>query len=326
MTPLILAIPSKGRLMDQTRDYLADAGLSVRKTAGDRGYSAVLEGAAGIELKLMSASAIAGALGRGEVHLGVTGEDLLRELSPDLSGLHLVRALGFGRADLVVAAPKFWLDARTLSDLDALGAERFAASGRHLRIATKYHRLASAFLARKGVRRYRLIDSAGATEAAPAAGDADLIIDITTTGATLEANGLSPLTDGLILRSEAQLAASLAADWSPRAQDALKGFLLTLEARARARQTRYVFCSGATPEAVEELIRAFDGQIRRDGVVSVPAAQALGAARSLSQKSEAPADIVSPDFIFEATSNDYDEFLSAINEHTQIFTGSAPLE
>ena len=56
-------------------------------------------------------------------------------------------------------------------------------------------------------------ESSGATEGAPAAGTAELIVDITTTGTTLRANHLKVLEDGLILRSQAHLFASRAAPW-----------------------------------------------------------------------------------------------------------------
>ena len=52
------------------------------------------------------------------------------------------------------------------------------------------------------------MESLGATEGAPAAGTAELIVDITTTGATLAANGLKVIDDGIILRSQANLVAS----------------------------------------------------------------------------------------------------------------------
>jgi len=48
-----------------------------------------------------------------------------------------------------------------------------------------------------------------------------LIVDITTTGTTLKANGLKVLDDGILLRSEATLFSSRAAAWSPDARAAL---------------------------------------------------------------------------------------------------------
>jgi hypothetical protein len=124
-----------------------------------------------------------------------------------------MQALGFGRADLVVAAPKSWIDVTTMADVDEVAHLFLARTGRRLRVATKYLTQTRAFFARHGIIDYRIVESGGATEGAPAAGAAELITDITTTGATLAANGLKVLADGLILSSQAQLAASLAADW-----------------------------------------------------------------------------------------------------------------
>src|SRR5690606_25799249 len=81
--------------------------------------------------------------------------------------------------------------------------------------ATKYMNLTRRYFARMGVTGYRIVESLGATEGAPAAGLAELIVDITTTGATLKANGLRVLEDGLVLRSEANLIASRSAPWTP---------------------------------------------------------------------------------------------------------------
>ena len=86
-----------------------------------------------------------------------------------------------------------------------------------MRVATKYVNLTRRFFADHGVGDYRIVESLGATEGAPAAGGAELIVDITTTGATLAANALKILDDGVILRSQANLVASLGANWSPAA-------------------------------------------------------------------------------------------------------------
>src|SRR6476660_2980373 len=80
---LTLAIPSKGRLQEQVAHYLADAGLVLKQVTGARDYRATIAGEPGIDVKLMSSAEIAAALGVGEIHFGVTGEDLIRESIPD---------------------------------------------------------------------------------------------------------------------------------------------------------------------------------------------------------------------------------------------------
>ncbi len=104
--------------------------------------------------------------------------------------------------------------------------------GRRLRVATKYMNLTRRFFARHGVAGYRIVESVGATEATPAAGTAELIVDITTTGTTLRANHLKVLEDGLILKSQAHLFASRAAAWDAGAAK-LRAAILAAVARHR---------------------------------------------------------------------------------------------
>lgn len=207
---ITLALPSKGRLKEQALNHMAEAGLSVDLPEDDRRYRATLANRPGIELVFLSASEIASELGQGNIDLGVTGEDLLRETIGDFDArIEIAARLGFGRADVVVAVPDMWLDVDTMSDLDDVAADFRHRHGRRLRIATKYWRLTQQFFSQlHGIQVYRIVESLGATEGAPAAGSADVIVDITTTGSTLRANHLKVLEDGVILRSEACLAAS----------------------------------------------------------------------------------------------------------------------
>ncbi len=215
--PLILATPSKGRLKDQVERWLDDCAIPLVAEAGPRGYLARLEGFDDIEVRLASAADIVQALVLGEAHLGVTGEDLLSEAPAHASARCLpLKGLGFGRADLVVATPRSWIDVETMADLDDVAHRFLARTGSRLRVATKYVNLTRAFFARHGIAEYRIVESGGATEGAPAAGQAELVVDIATTGATLAANGLRPLADGLILKSQAQIAASLTIAWDGR--------------------------------------------------------------------------------------------------------------
>jgi ATP phosphoribosyltransferase len=111
----------------------------------------------------------------------------------------------------VVGVPDFWADVAQMADLDDVARQFYSVHGRRLRVATKYFNLTRRFFAAKGVTGYRIVESLGATEGAPAAGSAELIVDITTSGSTLRANHLKILDDGLILKSCAVLAARKAA-------------------------------------------------------------------------------------------------------------------
>ena len=224
-----LAIPSKGRLKEQVDAYFAQAGVALKQTAGARGYRATVEGHPVIDVMLLSSSEIAASLAGGDVHLGVTGEDLIREAVPELEGrVALLKPLGFGFADVVVAVPRSWIDVSTMADLDDICAAYAARHKKRLRVATKYAQLTRGFFAHAGISDYRIVPSAGATEGAPTAGTAEVIVDITTTGSTLKANGLKILDDGVILKSQATLAMSLAADWTPQKHAAAAAFLAPL--------------------------------------------------------------------------------------------------
>jgi ATP phosphoribosyltransferase len=207
---ITIALPSKGRLKEQTLDVLAKAGLAVCLPADDRKYHARVEGRDDIEVAFLSASEIAGEIGQGAVDLGVTGEDLVRENLADWEQRAEIAArLGFGHADVVVAVPDIWLDVDSMADLDDVAADFRQRHGRRLRIATKYWRLTQQFFSGKhGIQVYRIVESLGATEGAPAAGSADVIVDITSTGSTLRANRLKVLADGVVLKSQACLVAS----------------------------------------------------------------------------------------------------------------------
>lgn len=207
---IVIAIPSKGRLKEQTLDVLARAGLAVSVPSDERKYSARIEGRDDMEVAFLSASEIAGEIGQGAVDLGVTGEDLVREtLAEWEQRAEIAARLGFGHADVVVAVPEVWLDVESMADLDDVAADFRQRYGRRLRIATKYWRLTQQFFSGKhGIQVYRIVESLGATEGAPAAGSADVIVDITSTGSTLRANRLKILGDGVVLKSQACLVAS----------------------------------------------------------------------------------------------------------------------
>ncbi len=206
--PLVFAVPSKGRLMEQTHELFAGVGLAIRKDGDSRGYRGSLEGVDGVEIAFLSASEIADQLRLGHVDLGVTGEDLIHEAMGDAEArLDVVRALGIGKADVVAAVPDCWIDVTRMSDLDDVAGIFHREHGRRLRVATKYTNLTRRFFARSGVSGYRIVESLGATEGTPAAGTAEMIVDITSTGATLRANHLRVLDDGVILRSQAVLVA-----------------------------------------------------------------------------------------------------------------------
>ena len=204
---ITIALPSKGRMKEDASEIFARAGFAIAAVGNDRSYRGRVEGREDIEIAFLSASEIAREIGNGTVDFGVTGEDLVREgLAEADARVEFCARLGFGHADVVVAVPEIWLDVDTMTDLGDVAADFRARHGRRLTIATKYWRLTQQFFSgNHGIQLYRIVESLGATEGAPASGSADIIVDITSTGSTLQANHLKILSDGVILKSEACL-------------------------------------------------------------------------------------------------------------------------
>jgi ATP phosphoribosyltransferase len=204
---ITIALPSKGRIKDDTAAVFDRAGLAISSVGNDRSYRGRIDGMEGVEVAYLSASEIARELAAGAVDFGITGEDLVREGMAEVDAkVEFCARLGCGQADVVVAVPEIWLDVETMEDLGDVAADFRTRHGRRLAIATKYWRLTQQFFSRQhGIQLYRIVESLGATEGAPAAGQADIIVDITSTGSTLKANHLKVLSDGVILKSEACL-------------------------------------------------------------------------------------------------------------------------
>jgi ATP phosphoribosyltransferase len=249
--PLIIAMPAKGRLQENAEAFFARAGLELVKPRGAREYRGSIADFADVEVAYLSAAEIAQLLAQGSVHLGVTGEDLLREMIPDSDKrIVLIDALGFGHANVAVAVPQAWIDVHSMADLDDVATAFRLKHDRKMRVATKYVNLTRAFFSGHGITDYRIVESTGATEGAPAAGTAELIVDITTTGATLAANALKVIEDGVILRSQANLVAARGATWGEGERATARVLLDRIAGQRRARafrevRTRFAGCDDA---------------------------------------------------------------------------------
>jgi ATP phosphoribosyltransferase len=255
---LVLAVPAKGRLQENAEAFFARSGLSLVKPRGARDYRGAIAGLDGVEVAYLSAGEITAQLAAGAVHLGVTGEDLVREQMPDADQrVVLIEGLRFGFATVVVAVPQAWIDVRTMADIDDVATAFRHHHGRKMRVATKYINLTRDFFSSHGIIDYRIVESSGATEGAPAAGSAEMIVDITTTGATLAANGLKIVEDGVILRSQANLVAARTAAWDASQRDTARVILDRIAAQARARafrevRSRFAKCDAALVETAKQ--------------------------------------------------------------------------
>ena len=199
-----IGVPAKGRLSGKSLDWLRSSGLSFNEPDLDRRYSVRAAGVVTAELVFLPAGEIPEEIRRGNLMFGITGADLVHEQQPDWRQRMEIQAeLGFGHTRLMIAVPQFWIDVESVHDLDDVAARFRAEHGWGLRIATKYHSLVREFLRGIDLTDYRLVDSQGATEGTVANEMAEAIADLVSTGATLKANGLKTLSDGLVFESQA---------------------------------------------------------------------------------------------------------------------------
>ncbi len=305
---LIVAVPSKGRLQENANAFFARAGLEVVQGRGARDYRGVLKGVDNVEIAFLSASDITTHLAQGLVHMGVTGEDLVRETIPNAeSKVELLTPLGFGHANVVVATPQAWIDVRNMADLADVAAAFRARRGQRMRVATKYVNITRAYFAEHGVADYRIVESLGATEGAPAAGQAELIVDITTTGATLKANALKVLEDGVMLKSEANLVASVTATWDAGAREAARLILARIAAEEEARTTREIraHVEDLTDARIKKAAALFDARLRGRGseglvILTCPKDRAAQLAEWLIKQGAETVTVGALDYVFTA--------------------------
>ena len=204
---LRIALPSDGELYDSTMAFMRACGLPVSRP-NPRRYTGTVPSITGVEVLFQRSADVSQKVEEGSAELGITGLARVLEYRNDEKRASvLIEDLDYGRCEFVMAVPDSWMDVTSLSDLADLALE-FRQDGKQLRIATKYPRLLRGYLFERGINYFTLVPASGAMEAAPAAGYADLIADLTATGVTLRENQLKQLDEGTILTSQACLIAN----------------------------------------------------------------------------------------------------------------------
>jgi len=234
---LRIALPNKGRLNQECRDLLADAGLEVRASS-ERALSASLGGE--FEAIFVRAQDIPEFVADGAADAGITGWDLVSESG---RGLQSRLDLGFGRCRLVVAA-RDESSVRALADVPD-----------GVRVATVFPNLTQAFFA-NAHKQVELVPMSGAVEIAPLLGIAEIIVDLTSTGSTLRVNGLREVAT--VLQSSARLISSAVAPADEERAAALDELSAVLASVIAARGQRYVMAN--VPRArLDEVKRILPG-------------------------------------------------------------------
>ena len=260
MATLRFAIPSEGALYDGGLPFMRECGLRISRV-NPRRYTAEIPALPGVEVLFQRSFDITSEVDAGSADLGLVGLDCYEEFRREGGDtLLLIDDLAFGGARLLIAVPDAWLDVTTVPDLADLSLD-FRERGRELRIVTKYPRLVKRFLNERGVHYFTLVYATGGLEAGPIMGYADLVADVSASGTTLRENHLRPLTDGVVMETQATIVGNgrlLAADEEKLALT--KQMLERIEALLRARNHQRITANirGESAAWVGELVMADD--------------------------------------------------------------------
>ncbi len=201
-----IGLPSKGRLKHDTINIFKKNKLNIYSERGERDLFGYIKKIPNVKIIYLHARECIEQLSLGNIDIGFSGYDLFKESEVNVQNkISINKRYDYGKANLVLAIPDLWIDVQTLLDLDEVADEFKKKKKKLLRVATKYPNLTRQFLYSKGVTQFQLVKSLGSTEVAPFTGTAEIISDITSTGATLKANNLRILKDGEILKSQACL-------------------------------------------------------------------------------------------------------------------------
>jgi ATP phosphoribosyltransferase len=246
-----LALPSKGRMEDETLELLHDCGLTVKKT-NPRQYIATISELPGLEVWFQRTADVVRKVRDGDTDLGIVGFDKIAEYRGTAETVVVIHeALAYSHCRLSVAVPEEWQGVSTMADLARMATDR--AEHRPLRIVSKYQRQAAAFMDQHNVTPYRLLHADGALEAAPQMDTADFIVDLVSSGITLRENRLKELEDGILLHSQAMFIGNRAALTNrPEVLAMTRELLERFEAHLRATD-RQMVVANIRGESAEEV-------------------------------------------------------------------------
>lgn len=250
-----LALPSKGRMEEETRDFLNACGLSVNKV-NPRQYIAQIDDIPHLEIWFQRSADVVRKVRDGDVDLGIVGYDTVVEYRGSGDDVVIIHdALGYGHCHLSVAVPEDWTEVNSVADLAALAASR--QSQRPLRVVSKYERQTAAFLEQHGIKPHRILHADGALEAAPQMGSADFIIDLVSSGVTLRENRLKQIEGGQLLQSQMIFIGNRTAlTRRPEVLAVARQMLERIEAHLRAVEHETIIANvrGSSPEEVAQKV------------------------------------------------------------------------
>ncbi len=215
-------LPSKGRMYNKTIDLFKKCGLNIEKE--NRSYLASIEEIPEIEIVFQRQEDIIQGVKTGILSFGICGFDIINEFADIQREIIVIHdALGYGKCSLEVAIPKDW-SANSITEM---------VNGKAYRVASKFPKLSSEFFDKFNII-VEFVKGAGTLEVSPALGLSDFIIDLVSTGQTLEDNNLKRIKNGKILSSEATFFSNPEALEDQKIMEIAKLLLELFEATFRA--------------------------------------------------------------------------------------------
>ena len=252
---LRLAIPSKGRMLIETEDFLRNCGFNIQRN--NRQYIGSIKGPINIQLVYQRQVDIVLGVLNGSFEMGIVGHDLVLESLPtienDLIVIH--EALDFGKCSLEIAIPETWSE----TSLDQIKEMK-----KSIKIASKFPKLTKQYLDSFNIS-YEIIKGNGSLEAYPELGLSDIIVDLVSSGQTLKDNHLKRIKDGKIINSEAVLIGNRTALKKATVLAVARELIEYIEGTLRAQKFVSVFIN-MRGESRKEINNAFFSQPGLEGL------------------------------------------------------------
>ncbi|MBO5758672.1 MAG: ATP phosphoribosyltransferase [Rikenellaceae bacterium] len=227
---LRIAIQTKGRLNEDSTELLSDAGVKINSSK--RKFLTQAENFP-IEILYLRDDDIPQTVASGLADIGIVG---LNEVEEKGLKVDILQKLGFGGCRLSLALPK---------DEPYNGPSFLAGKT----IATSYPNILRRYMNEQGVE-CKIAEISGSVEIAPAAGLADAIFDIVSSGGTLVSNGLAEVEK--VLFSEAVLIGTPGMDAEKKA--VVEELMFRFESVIDSRGKKYILMNIPT-DAVDQAVQ-----------------------------------------------------------------------
>ena len=233
-TKLRIALQKKGRLFEESRDLLKEAGIKFNL---GNGRLVATASKFPVEVLFLRDDDIPQSVADGVADIGIVGENEMEEKG---FSLRTVKKLGFSKCRLSLAIPK---------KEEYTGPEWFE----NKKVATSYPEILKKYFKKENINA-GIHEIAGSVEIAPGIGLADAIFDIVSSGSTLVANHLKEVEK--VMDSEAVLVAT--GKLSSEKEAILDQMIFRINAVMAANSNKYILLN-APNDKINQIVNILPG-------------------------------------------------------------------